>query len=321
MKKLSKWQLVIIVIIMVVVFLFVLWKIFFNTEWLDLERKTYENSRYNFSLKYPQEWILGEQEVNNAGRELYSPDGKALCYAYGFNNALVNEQGEPQNLNEFIDWLTDSSQDIKEILQREDSVLDSNPAIKLFIEETNGYKQAIYALGKETGIGFYCIYPDFKTTQEYGKEFDNIIRSFDIRLNLDGEDIKIGMHDCQNLLNNAIEPLKDLQEFIDDKYTEITIISREYWDKNKLPEQVLNLEKQGYKCYPLPVAFEGGNKLIQPEVTAVEWQCELNYQKWQYLAIDNFSQKTNLEKQGYKCEKEQCLGEGPEDNEVWFCAK
>ena len=61
MKKLPKWQLVIIVIIMVVIFLFLLWKILFNTEWLDLERKTYENSRYNFSLKYPQEWILGEQ--------------------------------------------------------------------------------------------------------------------------------------------------------------------------------------------------------------------------------------------------------------------
>ena len=325
MKKLPKWQLVIIVIIMVVIFLFLLWKILFNTEWLDLERKTYENSRYNFSLKYPQEWILGEQEINNAGREFYSPDGKALCYAYGFNNALVNEQGEPQNLNEFIDWLTKDVVDIKETLQRENSVLASNPAIKLFIEETDGYKQAIYTLGKETGIGFYCIYSDFETAQEYSKEFDNIIRSFDIKLNLDGEDIRIGMYDCQNLLNGAIEPLKDLQTFIDDKYTEVTITSREAWNKNKLPEQVLNLEKQNYKCYPMPLEFDysdqEGDELIQPEVTTVEWQCELNYQKWQYLAIENTSQKTNLEKQGYKCEKEQCLGEGPEDNEVWLCAK
>lgn len=159
-----------------------------SQKWLNLERKTYENSRYNFSLKYPQEWSLGEPETNNAGRGLYSPDGKALCYAYGFANALINEQGQPQTLEEFIDWLTGDLPDIKELLQKENSTLASRPAIKLFIEETDGYKQAIYTLGKETGIGFHCAYPELETAQNYSEEFNNIVRSFDIKLNLDGKD-------------------------------------------------------------------------------------------------------------------------------------
>ena len=167
-----------------------------SQKWLNLERKTYENSRYNFSLEYSQKWSLGEPDTNNAGRELLSPDEKALCYAYGFANALINEQGQPQTLEEFIDWLTEDLLDIKqEVLQKENSTLASRPAIKLFIKENEGYKQAIYTLGKETGIGFICVYPDLETAQNYSEEFNNIVRSFDIKLNLDGEDARIEAHD------------------------------------------------------------------------------------------------------------------------------
>lgn len=182
MKKSLTW-LVIIVIIVTAIIIYS-----FSGNWSDLDRETYENTRYGFSFMYPADWTLGEAETNNTGVEIYSPNDEALCYAYGFENALINEMGEPQTLNEFINWLTDkgNSPDIVEVLQRNDSTLGGQLAIRLLIERRTDYQQAIYTMGKETGIGFYCIYPDLDKINNYSDEFDQMMTSFEITSSLDG---------------------------------------------------------------------------------------------------------------------------------------
>ena len=171
MKKSFRSLLLIVGIIIALVILYLIWIAVFDTKWLDLKRKTYENARYNFSLKYPGNWTLGEAGTNNAGRELYSSDKEVSCYAYGFTNALMNDKDEPQTLDEFVDWLTDYGS--QEVLQRNNTILAGKQAIKLLIKEETTYKEAIYSLGKETGIGFYCIYPDMETIEEYAENLRN----------------------------------------------------------------------------------------------------------------------------------------------------
>lgn len=326
MKKSLKWALLLVVIIIVAAILYLIWITIFDTKWLDLKRQTYENSRYGFSLKYPQEWILGEQETNNAGREFYSPNREVFCYAYGFANALMNDQEEPQTLDEFIVWLTDekSYSGMKEVLYRENSTLAGKPAIRLLIEEETAYKQAFYTLGKETGIGFYCIYPDMDTIKKYANKFGQMIMSFEIKADLDGEAVKTGIGDCVNLLNGAIVPLKDLQIFTDTKYTGVTLISRENWDRNLLPGKVIDLESNGYTCYPMPLEFKdtasGGDVHAQPMVTKVEWQCELEYSDWKYLSADS-NEVSTYRNNGFKCEKEECFLDNNQTGSVWLCSK
>jgi len=81
--------------------------------------------------------------------------------------------------------------------------------------------------------------------------------------------------------NRAVILLKDVEIVMDDNYTEVTITSREYWDKARIPERVLELEKKGYTCMPYPDEFEypeqEGNVLAQPVVKRVRWICELPY--------------------------------------------
>ncbi|MCD4761092.1 hypothetical protein K8R42_04300 [bacterium] len=322
MKKSSKW----LIVIIIAVFLAIVWYVA-STKWLDLDRETYKNTRYGFSLKYPAAWTLGEPETNNAGRTISSPDEKVFCYAYGFANALVEADGEPQSLSEFIDWLinADSNSDIVEVVQREDSIVSRKPIISLLIEQDTGYKKAIYALGNETGIGFFCTYPDEAALNEYADEYGQMIMSFKITANLDGEVAIIGTEECDNLVNGVIIPFKDFQQFTDTNYTEVTITSRNAWDKQKLPSKVIQLENQGYTCYPMPLEFDDsasdGGVYAEPAVTKVEWQCELEYDVYQYLSNDQASQKKILENQGYTCGKEECLTDSADSDFVWLCTK
>lgn len=327
MKKPLKWLFMIIVFIVLAIFLFALWKIFLNTRWLDLKRATYENSRYNFSLKYPRDWILGEQETNNAGREIYSPDETAICYAYGFANALMNDQGNPQSLEEFIDWLfnKDSDSNISAILHRQADSLSGKPAISLLIELESGYKEAIYILNKENGIGFYCIYPDMESMNKYTGDYSHMVDSFEIKSDLDSETTKIGTEDCANLLNGTITPFKDLQSIVDSNYTEVTIISREFWNRKRLPKKVIDLEDAGYRCYPMPLEFDSNTPddsvYSEPAVKTVEWQCELEFNDWKYFNKNDSSEIQTAEKSGYNCTEEKCFTNNTKQSSVWLCAK
>lgn len=322
MKKSLKWLLLVIIIIIIAIILYVL-----STKWLDLERETYENTRYGFSVKYPAVWTLGGVETNNAGREFYSPDEEVVCYAYGFANALLGASDKPQTLDEFIDWLTDkdSASDIIEIIQRETSRLAGKPAISLLIEQDSGYKKAIYTLGKETGIGFFCTYPNMETMNKYAKEYGQMVMGFEITASLDGEITRTGTEECDNLINGAITPLKDLQAFTDTKYTEVTMTSRNGWDKDRLPRKVTQLEGQGYTCYPMPLEFDNRAPNVgvhsEPAVTKVEWSCELEYDSFKYLASNQASKKNTFEDQGYTCQREECLTSSSISNFVWLCTK
>lgn len=79
--------------------------------------------------------------------------------------------------------------------------------------------------------------------------------------------------------SDLVIPLKDLQVFEDTNYTEVTIVSRNAWDKKRLPAKVLELENSGYTCTPLPLEFEESGETpgmyVQRAVRKVEWTCEL----------------------------------------------
>lgn len=317
-----------IILIISAVALFILfiifYLVFFNKKWRD-RWLTYENSRYEFSVDYPVDWKLGEEEINNAGREFTSPDEKAICYAYGFANALTNDSGEPQTLDEFIDWIATNGSETgsaSEITERKESKLDGLRAIQFVSKHDSNIQDTIYALGKENGIGIYCTYDDAKQREKYEYVFDRMVESTKINLNLDG-DITTGTNSCDNLLSKVVTPLNDLETFFDTNYTEVTLQERENWDRSRLPDKVAELENNDYICYPTPIEFENQSaEEINSEraVSKVQWQCELEYQKWQYLE-DNKEQLSALKKEGYSCKKEDCLDKNNQVSFLWLCTQ
>ncbi|HHA18208.1 MAG TPA: hypothetical protein ENK70_00685 [Methylophaga sp.] len=141
-------------------------------------------------------------------------------------------------------------------------------------------------------------------------------------------DVKVaiaGIEESDNLVTGVITPFKDFQQFTDTNYTEVTMTSRNSWNKNKLPKKVTQLEKQGYTCYPMPLEFDNsasdGGMHAEPVVTKVEWSCELEYDRYKYLSNDQASQKKILENQGYTCVEEECLTDGTDSDFVWLCTK
>jgi len=276
--------------------------------------KSYENSRYGFSIKYPNNWELGEKETGNAGREFFSPDREIQCYAYGFQNALVTEDGDPQTLEEFITWLKQGPE--FEFISQNQTELGGIKAIELISQEGGNIKQAVYVLGKDTGRGLFCIFKDQQAKQNFQKEFKKIKQSFEINVSLDGEEVFVSGHEmCEALLNNSSIPLEDLQTFLDDTYNEVTTISREDWQRDRLPEQVLALEKQNYTCYPMPFEMEQG------EVKNIQWSCELEYEEWEYISKDNPQRKIEMADQGYECEKRICFTNQSQQSFVWLCGR
>jgi len=132
---------------------------------------------------------------------------------------------------------------------------------------------------------------------------------------------------CTNFTSGVTIPLKDRQVFLDEDYTEVTITSREAWDKSQLPAQVLELEKKNYVCSPMPFEIEREDRDLvvnaQPAVTKVEWSCELEYKdfNYKYISSQNLDHKNILEDQNFGCEKRTCLDRNDEEDFVWFCTK
>ena len=274
--------------------------------------QTYANSRYEFQIDVPSDWDFGELETNNAGREFHSPDG-SICYAYGFANALLNDNGDPQNLTQFIDWLTEGG---KNILEKNKTTLDGHHAICILEEYNNTIKESVYALGDEVGIGFFCSYETMEQRNNNKSLFNIMLGSMRIDSEL-SENLPQELGSCEDYLSGLYEPLADRQLFYDDKYTEVTMTSREYWDRSLLPKEVRELEEMGYMCYPMPLEFDGGEPegdvLPEPSVTMVEWSCELEYNEWEYSS-------TKLDG-GFTCEKQECWTDENDEDYVWLCTK
>jgi|GEM_PF-1869962 hypothetical protein len=293
------------------------------------EWQTYANSRYEFQIDFPAEWELGDIEQNNAGRTFYPSNEEAFCYAYGFENALTNEHGNPQSLDEFIDWLAaeDGARagfNVKAI-ERNPSTLALEPAVHLLLGEDNGIKEAVYAIGKETGIGFFCTYANIDLRNNYKDIFNNIAASFRLDNQLD-EDVVTEGGDCNDYLAGVFTPLKDKQMFFDDSYTEVTMTSREAWDRSRLPQEVQDLEKMSYTCYPMPLEFDNGEPegdvLPQPEVTMIQWDCELEYEEWEYINGLEFIWPSNdFHEKWTSCVKQDCWRDGVGESNVWLCTK
>ncbi|HUT21867.1 MAG TPA: hypothetical protein VMX18_00495 [Candidatus Bipolaricaulota bacterium] len=292
------------------------------------KKEIYENSRYQYSLNYPADWTLGAEETNNAGREIFSPDKKVYCYVYGFENALVNDNGEPQTIDEFSDWLVTASKELSteeepiNLLTREATKLDGWPAMKMSFDEGAIVREAVYTLGKSTGLGFFCVYPTRDDQTQYGKDFEKMYKSIAIKSDLDGAGTNA--ISCANLLGGATTPLKGKEVFYDTAYTEVTMTGREDWDQDRLPLQVVQLEPAGYECYPMPFEFSDSSPddvNAQPEVTKVEWTCELPYEEWGYVAFDDENEKAAQEKEGLVCKQDNCMDENSALTSIWFCSK
>lgn len=311
-----KWLIITIVIIIIAVLAYFFW-------WQKEEEwPSYENSRYSFSLEYPSTWQLGEAETTNAGREFTSEDDDIYCYAYGFENAIITDDGDPQTLEEFIDWMKDEPN--FELINGKQTDLGGYPAVELVTSADGKIRQAVYVLGKETGRGLFCVFENLKEKKNFGKDFLRIRKSFRIFVSLDGEEVG-EVERCENLLAGLLIPLKDFQSFEDEIYTEVVITSRDAWDKEKLPKKVIELEEDGYICSPQVLEFEETFQVpgmhIEPEVKKVGWNCELEYEEWEYLDKDDLKREQSLEKKGYTCKKQDCLGEKGQLDYIWFCYK
>lgn len=147
------------------------------------EWQVYENSRYYFDLIYPPNWTLGEAPGNNDGREFKSPDGKTVCRAYGFQNALTNENGKPQTLEEFITWLTNDTSMKVEL--SEDTTMAGLPAKELIYGQMGKVTRAVFVLGDESGRGLTCTYNNLKEEEMFRESFKMMKESFEIRAPLD----------------------------------------------------------------------------------------------------------------------------------------
>lgn len=281
-----------------------------STSW-----QTYTNARYAFSVDYPADWSLGEAPTNNDGREFFSPDDTLSCNAYGFPNALTGASGDPQTLDEFVDWL-EENMGVDDILGRNRTKMAGQAATEIVMASGGTVSQAVYILGEETGYGLACYYPGVDAKDAFKTTFDHMRQSFSLS---DASSAALGTEQCENLLLGAVTPLQDLQTFSDTEYTEVTMTSREYWNRNMLPTQVPNLESRGYDCYPMPGAFGDSDGSAQPEVTRVDWSCELEYDDWKY--VDTDADKRSAEQAGYTCVTESCTKADNTMSGVWRCTK
>ena len=278
------------------------------------EFKTYENSRYNFSVDYPSNWELGEVPINNDGMYFTSPRKDITCRAYGFQNVLMNDQGEYQSLEVFIDWLLDDG--ISTEIERSETVLSNNLASHLVVAQGEIVNNAVYAVGNESGRALICWFSSLDEKEKFDPTFSKMIKSFVINDDLD-EDIIFGGQECSLLLSDAIVPLEDRQTFIDTNYTEVSMTSRNSWDMDRIPDQVIDLESKGYQCFPMPFEFdysEGEESVLsQPVVKSIEWSCELNYREYEYLSsLEN-------KKDGYTCEEMACIGNDNQQDSIYLC--
>ena len=176
-KKLSMLTVVLILFVLATIIFFFLFKKDTANTW-----QTYTNTRYNFSVDYPADWSLGEISENNDGREITSPDGKVTCRAYAFANALQNEQGDPQTLDEFINWLYD---DPEYLLESSEATMANHDAYETLSQDEAGpYRQSTYVIEPDTGYGFYCLYADLDLKEENKDNYQLLVDSFSIQNDL-----------------------------------------------------------------------------------------------------------------------------------------
>lgn len=157
--------------------------LFLKNPWSN-KWQVYNNSRYQFSLNYPSAWRLGEEPANNDGRVFYSPSNDQECRAFGFTNALTNSRGEPQSLEEYVDWFL--SEGNVQMLNRKQTKLSGYDAVQITTQESNLIRVSIYALGKESGRALICTFNNAKSQQEFNETFEQMVSSFKITSNLDG---------------------------------------------------------------------------------------------------------------------------------------
>jgi hypothetical protein len=282
----------------------------------------YSNSRYHFSIAYPSDWKLQDTPTNNDGGEFVSPDRSISCRAYGFQNALVGTNKNNQTLTEFINWLSDAPDTT--VISVSDRELGGILGQHLVTRHKDYIRSGTYSLGPEIGYAFVCFYQSIDDYQKHTSDFEQMAASF--TLEIDNQDYRGNAKvSCKNYINGVVAPLQDRQTFTDKTYTEVTMISKENWDRSRLPTKVADLESLDYTCYSMPSEFKEADQTasidIQPEVTLVEWTCELEYTDYQYISSSDNNQRQNLESKGYYCEKEACFLEDNRDSYVWMCAK
>jgi hypothetical protein len=153
------------------------------------EYKTYKNSRYNFSIDYPASWTLGKAPTNNDGRVFTDPEKEVECRAYGFSNSLLNKEGKPQSLKEFVDWITTDKRVgeglYTHVITRTDTTLDGNKAMYVLKEKEMNLWEAIYVLGPTEGRALHCIYGNKKEMEQYKNIFKDMRASFKIGKSLE----------------------------------------------------------------------------------------------------------------------------------------
>ncbi|MFA6918099.1 MAG: hypothetical protein WC285_04710 [Candidatus Gracilibacteria bacterium] len=144
---------------------------------------TYENSRYGFSVKYPVGWTLLDAPTNSDGRSLVSPGELISCQVYGFENVLPGTAGEPQSLNEFVSWLTETGV-IGGVSAVSDATMAGYPAKELIGSDETGVSQAVYILGKESGRGLVCYYSNVEARESFSSDFERMKESFKVKASL-----------------------------------------------------------------------------------------------------------------------------------------
>ena len=319
LNKKKGWFLVLIIVVILAIIFGLIYYFILSKDWQG-RWLVYENSRFGYSIEYPVDWTLGSAPTNNDGRNITSLDEETTCSVFGFANSLLSDSGDPQTLDEHVDWIL-TNEDV-DLISREEVEIDGEEAIFIHYNSMGRVIKAVYTLNQEEGLGFWCSYYGSDSTEKNSEIFESMVSSIKVGLNLSSESVS-GSNSCQNLLSGVITPLMDLQTIVDDQYTEVTITDREYWDTSKLPGQVTSFEQDGYYCLPTPIDFENQEPIgidSEPVVTKVEWKCELEYTDWQYLEEDS-SQISALEADGYRCEEEQCAYDNGENSKVILCTR
>lgn len=152
-----------------------------NTEML-----TYNNSRFGFSISYPANWQIGQAPANDDGRSITSPDKLVVCQAFGFNNSLTNDSGQPMTLDQYIEWSINMerqavSENKVNIVDKSQIKLGDKTATRLVLDNNGEISDSVYTLDNKTGFGFSCNYDNLDQRQKYNDSFVLMYKSFTIK--------------------------------------------------------------------------------------------------------------------------------------------
>ena len=268
---------------------------------------SYENEQFGFMWHYPKGWELSEE---SSGATVKLAEVGTVCRAYGFENSLIGKSGNPQTLNEFVEWLLNDG-DVEIYSQKQTSFAGFD-AQEIVWESKKGVYHAIYIISDSNGIGLQCSYRD-TSSQKANLQFFNLMKK---RFEIDKDYSKSSQELCGDLLGGTIVPVRDRVTFIDGDYTEVTTIPRKNWNRDKLLQEVVQKENLGYVCQPIPLTFDK-----DLSITSVEWTCESNYKNYEYFEKSNQVKLNSLKSNGHDCEEKVCVRSGGENSSLWFCYK